>query len=107
MPGQLPYVPQLSLYLIDDVGLDGFRYYVLADILNRWQPAGRLFACNMSEIQKLIRDNCAPRFRTILYRRIMFRVAEKLAKALGDDALVTGESLGQVASQDRAPTPGG
>ena len=71
----------------------------LVTILNQYQPAGRLFASNLLAAQKIIRDGCAERFRTVLYRRLMFRVAEKLAAKLGDEALVTGESVGQVASQ--------
>ncbi len=71
----------------------------LTQKLNRFQKPGRLFACNLAAAQKLIRDHCSERFRTILYRRLMFRVAEKVARMIKCNALVTGESLGQVASQ--------
>lgn len=72
----------------------------LAEILNRWQPMrGTLFACNISEIQKLIRDHCDPRARTILYRRMMMRIAARLCARRKLAAIVTGESVGQVASQ--------
>ena len=40
-----------------------------------------------------------PELRVILYRRLMFRIAERIARKEGAKALVTGESLGQVASQ--------
>ena len=54
---------------------------------------------NLVELQKLIRDNCNPRYRTVLYRRLMFRIAEHIARRRKIGALLTGESLGQVASQ--------
>lgn len=71
----------------------------IADALNRWQRPGKLFLCNLAEIQKAVRDACNPRYRTVLYRRMMFRIAEKLLERCGARAIVTGESVGQVASQ--------
>ena len=71
----------------------------LAHALNRFQRHGRLFLVNLAEFQKAVRDNCIERFRTVLYRRAMFRIAEIIARREGCRALVTGESLGQVASQ--------
>ena len=71
----------------------------LASVLNRYQKKGRLYSCNISELQKLIRDNCNPRDRTILYRRQMMRIAEKICRFQKLNAIVTGESVGQVASQ--------
>lgn len=71
----------------------------IADELNKWQRPGKLFLCNLAEMQKAIRDNCNPRYRTVLYRRMMFRIAEKLLDRCGAKAIVTGESVGQVASQ--------
>lgn len=71
----------------------------LVQVLNRWQKAGELLACNLAEAQKVIRDRCTERFRTVLYRRLMMRVAATAADELGLQALVTGESIGQVASQ--------
>ena len=69
-------------------------------MINRYQnPPGILYACNISEIQKLIRDNCDPRYRTVLYRRMMMRIASKLCRDRKLHAVVTGESIGQVASQ--------
>ncbi len=71
----------------------------LASVLNRYQKKGRLYSCNISGLQKLIRDNCNPRYRTILYRRQMMRIAEKICRFQKLNAIVTGESVGQVASQ--------
>ena len=71
----------------------------LAAVLNQWQRPGTLFACNISEVQKLIRDNCTEKFRTVLYRRAMMRIAAKLCEKYSLKAIVTGEAVGQVASQ--------
>jgi thiamine biosynthesis protein ThiI len=68
-------------------------------VLNSFQRPGKLYACNLAEIQKQIRDNCSEKYRTILYRRYMFRIADAIAQKNKLKALVTGESVGQVASQ--------
>ena len=52
-----------------------------------------------TEIQEEIRKNCPEEFFTLIMRRFMMRIAEAVAKKAGASALVTGESLGQVASQ--------
>ncbi len=52
-----------------------------------------------TEIQLQIRDNCQEDYSTLLMRRFMMRIAEQIAKAEGCEALITGESIGQVASQ--------
>ena len=71
----------------------------IAEHLNTFQQHGVLHLCNLAPMQKLIRDNCNERFRTVLYRRAMLRIAEQVAKNTGCRALVTGEAVGQVASQ--------
>lgn len=71
----------------------------LVTTLNSFQRKGRLFIVNLAEFQKAVRDNCAERMRTVLYRRAMFRIAEQIALREDCKALVTGEALGQVASQ--------
>ncbi|HEX7927734.1 MAG TPA: tRNA uracil 4-sulfurtransferase ThiI, partial [bacterium] len=67
--------------------------------LARYQPASRLYIAPFAEIQTAIRDHCPESLRTILYRRFMNRVANKVAEQEHALALVTGESVGQVASQ--------
>ena len=52
-----------------------------------------------TEIQEEIRKNCPEEFFTLIMRRFMMRIAQAVAKKAGASALVTGESLGQVASQ--------
>jgi thiamine biosynthesis protein ThiI len=58
-----------------------------------------LYSVNLLEVYKAIRMNCKEEEATILARRFMMRIAEKVAQSEKIDFLVTGESLGQVASQ--------
>ena len=72
---------------------------ILAEMLNEYQKPGKLYITNLAPIQKLIRDQCNERFRTILYRRAMMRISERVASKTKKKALLTGEAIGQVASQ--------
>jgi thiamine biosynthesis protein ThiI len=69
--------------------------------LARFQPRTRLYVVPFAEIQVALRDaEAAPlNYRTVLYRRMMHRIASRIARRERAKALVTGESLGQVASQ--------
>ena len=67
--------------------------------LSRFQPASRVFVVPFTEIQTTIRDHAPEPYRTVLYRRFMQRLASRLARRDRCKALLTGESLGQVASQ--------
>lgn len=58
-----------------------------------------LFIVPFTEVQEYIRDNGVPVLFTVLMRRSMMRITEKLAERYGAQAIVTGESLAQVASQ--------
>lgn len=58
-----------------------------------------LFTVGFTEIQEQIRDNCPEDLFTLVMRRFMMRIAEKIAEKEDCKALITGESLGQVASQ--------
>lgn len=60
---------------------------------------GRLYVIPFGEIQKEIALAVPEDLRIIMYRRLMFLVSEKIAQIEGAKALITGESLGQVASQ--------
>lgn len=71
----------------------------LARRLMHYQPKGQLYVVPFTEVQTTIRDSAPEGYRTILYRRMMQRIATRLAASFHYDALVTGESLGQVASQ--------
>lgn len=71
----------------------------LMAVLTRHQFASRLYLVPFGEIQRRIVAAVARPLRVILYRRMMLRIAEAIARREKAKALVTGESLGQVASQ--------
>ncbi|MCQ2400091.1 MAG: tRNA 4-thiouridine(8) synthase ThiI, partial [Clostridia bacterium] len=58
-----------------------------------------LYVVSFTKIQEAIHENCPEEFMITLMRRFMMRIAERLAISRGDQAIITGESLGQVASQ--------
>lgn len=71
----------------------------LAELLLPWELEATLHVVPFGEIQRQIVANVARPLRVVLYRRMMLRIATALATRSGAQALVTGESLGQVASQ--------
>ncbi len=71
----------------------------LGEKLSEYQEGGKLISVPFGEIQRQIAARTEESFRVLLYRRMMLRIAEKLALEYGAQALVTGESLSQVASQ--------
>ena len=71
----------------------------LARILSRYSGAASLRTVSVTHIQEAIHEKCAPDLMITLLRRFMYRIAEIVAKRNGDQCLITGESLGQVASQ--------
>lgn len=71
----------------------------LVTLLTRHQFSSRLYLVPFGEIQRQIVASVARPLRVILYRRMMLRIAEAIARREKAKALVTGESLGQVASQ--------
>ncbi len=71
----------------------------LVDRLTEWQHHSRLFLVPFGEIQREVVLSVPPPARVVVYRRLMVRIAEAIARAHGVLALTTGESLGQVASQ--------
>lgn len=58
-----------------------------------------LYTVHFTDIQKLIGENCPEEFFTIIMRRFMMRISQRVAAEHNCQALITGESLGQVASQ--------
>jgi thiamine biosynthesis protein ThiI len=71
----------------------------LAETVLRGQAPRPFWLVPLGEIQQRIIGDTAPDFRVLLYRRFMLRIAARLATREGAQALVTGEVLGQVASQ--------
>ncbi len=71
----------------------------LAQILSQYCGKLRLHIVPFTEIQLAINDKCPEEQLTIIMRRIMMRIAEIIARKTNSMALITGESMGQVASQ--------
>ncbi|MGH7873100.1 MAG: tRNA uracil 4-sulfurtransferase ThiI [Candidatus Binatia bacterium] len=71
----------------------------LIQLLTRHQFTSRLYLVPFGEIQRQIVASVARPLRVVLYRRMMLRIAEAIARQQKAKALITGESLGQVASQ--------
>jgi thiamine biosynthesis protein ThiI len=71
----------------------------LVERLTRWQYFSRLHLVPFGEIQREVVLSVPPPARVVIYRRLMVRIAEAIARGGPAQALVTGESLGQVASQ--------
>lgn len=84
-----PQTSDESEYLVDDI----------AKVLERTGCIARVYIVPFGDYQKEIALSAPPSLRVILYRRLMFKVAQEIATLEGAGALVTGESLGQVASQ--------
>ena len=76
--------------------------WLTQDIVHALEPAGvvgRLYVVPFGDCQREISLKAPQALRVIMYRRLMYSVAERVAVLEGAKALVTGESLGQVASQ--------
>lgn len=71
----------------------------LLEKVARYSGTIRLGIVPFTEIQEQIAQNCPEEYFTLIMRRMMLRIAQKLARDRGCGALITGESLGQVASQ--------
>jgi len=85
----VPYLPDTSIRKVRE----------LVTRLTQWQYFSRLFVVPFGEIQREVVLSVSPMARVVVYRRLMVRIAQALARQSGALALVTGESLGQVASQ--------
>jgi thiamine biosynthesis protein ThiI len=71
----------------------------LVRTLTPWQFTSKLFLVPFEEIQREVVHAAPETFRLLLYRRLMLRIAEQLARRDHAIAIVAGDSLGQVASQ--------
>jgi len=85
----VPYLPDTSQA----------KARALVERLTEWQYASRLHLVPFGEIQREVVLSVPGPARVVVYRRLMVRIAEAIARREGAPALVTGESLGQVASQ--------
>ena len=71
----------------------------LANIIGNYMGGLKVHIVPFTEIQLQIRDKCPEEHLTLVMRRFMMQIAQKIAEKRGCTALVTGESIGQVASQ--------
>jgi thiamine biosynthesis protein ThiI len=76
-----------------------YKAYALVGKLDRFQGGSRLYVVTFGQAQRRLATAGAGRLQVLSQRRLMMRVASALGERLGSDALVTGDSLGQVASQ--------
>ncbi len=71
----------------------------LARLVTRYSGRMTVNIVNFTPIQEAIRDNCPEEFFTLIMRRFMMEISQEIARQDGCGALITGENLGQVASQ--------
>ena len=71
----------------------------LARLVTRYAGRMTVNIVSFTQIQEAIRDNCPEEFFTLIMRRFMMEISQRIAKGDGCGALITGENLGQVASQ--------
>ena len=71
----------------------------LAKKLSLYAGDIELYVVSVTKIQEAIHENCSEELMITMLRRFMMRIAERLANSIGAQAIITGESLGQVASQ--------
>ncbi len=76
-----------------------YNTQILAKKLTTYQNKSVVYFVPLAKIQEAIILNVHPKLRIIMYRRMMYRIAELVARKENAKALVTGESVGQVASQ--------
>ncbi len=84
-----PYTSEKALEKVHD----------LAKLMARYTGPIRLHTIRFTDIQMTLYEKCPPDYLTVLMRRFMMRIAERIAASDKCQALVTGESVGQVASQ--------
>jgi tRNA uracil 4-sulfurtransferase len=75
------------------------KVHEIAALLTKFQLRSRLLLVPFAEVQQQVLLTVAPELRVVMYRRLMMRIAERLARHWRARALVTGEVVGQVASQ--------
>ena len=71
----------------------------LARLVTRYCGRMTVNVVSFTQIQEAIRDNCPEEFFTLIMRRFMMEIAQRIGQEHGCEALITGENLGQVASQ--------
>lgn len=85
----MPYTSQNSIEQVKQ----------LVNLLTQYQFHSKLYLVPFADVQHEIVQRTDPKLRVLLYRRMMIRIAEEIAHQVKAEALVTGEAVGQVASQ--------
>jgi thiamine biosynthesis protein ThiI len=85
----VPYVTEASIEKVRDT----------IEIMKKFQFESKLFLIEFAPVQNDIMEFCEPKYRVLHYRRFMVAIADRIAKREKAKALITGEALGQVASQ--------
>ncbi len=75
------------------------KVLTLADIISDYTTRARVTVISLTEIQEELKEKCEEDYFTLLLRRFMMYIAGRMAIEFGCKAIITGESLGQVASQ--------
>jgi thiamine biosynthesis protein ThiI len=84
-----PYTSQLAKDKVIELGR----------LVTKYSGKMTVNVVSFTQIQEAIRDNCPEEYFTLIMRRFMMEIAQRIAKQDGCGALITGENLGQVASQ--------
>ena len=75
------------------------KVLALAKIVSQYSGSIDLYVVSVTKIQEEIHEKCPEELMITMLRRLMMRIAERLAKSIDAQTIITGESLGQVASQ--------
>ncbi|MCT4632050.1 MAG: tRNA 4-thiouridine(8) synthase ThiI [Firmicutes bacterium] len=75
------------------------KVYDLARLLTKYTGRIKVYSVNLLNIQRAVAENCPSDEMTIISRRFMMQIAEKIALDKGSQGLITGENIAQVASQ--------
>ena len=71
----------------------------LLEQVSRYAGSIKMYTVPLTKVQETMRDRCPEELFTVILRRVMMKIASRIAEESGSGALITGESLGQVASQ--------
>ncbi len=91
------YVHFHSVPRVSPASIDKVKKTV--EILRKFQPLSTLYLVEFAPLQDVIYANCNPKYLVLLYRRFMIRITNRISKMTHAKAIITGESIGQVASQ--------
>ena len=92
-------MPFISMHRHTPVSVQNRKWLTWHSLVSRYSGPIDLHVVNFTDIQLYIYDKCPHDELTIIMRRYMMRIAEHIAKETGCLGLITGESIGQVASQ--------